>query len=81
MTSEYQTYHTEYCRPGVWAHPEAAKCGCRGRGWWLAETDAWYPCRFHKGPHPEADETPRPDTGPEPVEALVPDEADDGLPF
>ena len=43
--------------PGVWAHPEAEHCGCRGSGWWASELDTFHECRFHQRgqPHPEDD--------------------------
>jgi len=40
----------------AWAHPEAEKCACRGRGYALSEVDTWHECPEHfvpGQPHPE----------------------------
>jgi hypothetical protein len=37
------------------SHPNPARCGCRGTGYWLTQLDVWHCCGIHgKGaPHPE----------------------------
>jgi hypothetical protein len=37
----------------IWADPNAAECGCGGRGWFLSDVDTWHSCPYHKGPHPD----------------------------
>jgi hypothetical protein len=56
MYDEYSHYYQEVaCNSAVWARKDAARCGCRGRGWWASEVDTWHCCPFHgEGvPHPE----------------------------
>jgi hypothetical protein len=44
----------EAIRTGQLSHPNAAKCGCRGGGWFLTDFDTWEECPDHRGrPHPE----------------------------
>jgi hypothetical protein len=51
--SELQQYYDNF-RAGYWAHPDADKCRCHGRGWVLSEVDTWHECPCHKGqPHPD----------------------------
>jgi len=56
MYDLYTHYYQEVaCNSSTWADADAARCGCRGRGWWLSEVDTWHCCPCHgKGvPHPE----------------------------
>lgn len=57
MYDIYTHYYQEVaCNSSTWSHEDAARCGCRGRGWWLSEVDTWHCCPCHgKGvPHPES---------------------------
>jgi hypothetical protein len=59
-----QSYFDNFAsQPSRWSDPDAARCGCRGSGWWNSELDTWHACPAHnievKGrrpPHPEHDE-------------------------
>lgn len=55
--SEHALYH-EVMEAQGWADPDPAVCRCGGSGWVLSSADAWYACRFHEGPHPEAEGEP-----------------------
>jgi len=54
--SELTQYYMNFSQ-AYWAHPEASKCGCQGRGWALSQVDTWHRCPYHGNgvPHPEDD--------------------------
>lgn len=59
--SDLQAYYDNYAtQPSRWAHPDPARCGCHGGGWFLSELDTFHACPEHsisvkgrKPPHPE----------------------------
>jgi len=83
--SELQTYYDNF-RTGYWAHPDADRCPCRGRGWALSEVDTWHTCPIHyngqPGPdddYPDVENTG--DTIPAPPPLVLEACADDDIPF
>lgn len=68
----------EAARVGTWMHPEASRCGCKGKGWFLSEVDTWHSCGFHFDGqlHPEGG-----DDYFEPVEDLSWDPCVGDIPF
>lgn len=77
--SELQAYYDSF-RTGYWAHPDADRCPCRGRGWALSEVDTWHTCPIHYNGQPGPDDYPDESAGAEDTIPAPPPFVPEGAP-